>query len=594
MNKERNLKVGKLILYLLLIGMSSSLFAQGLKVDGKRIVDQNGNNIILRGMGLGGWMIQEGYMLETSKFANTQHKIKEKIEELIGAKNTEVFYDAWLANHCTKKDIDSLAAWGFNSVRLPMHYILYTLPIEKEPVAGENTWLSKGFALTDSIIKWCASKHMYVILDLHGAPGGQGRDLAISDGDNTKPSLWESDGNKQKTIALWTKLAERYANEPWVGGYDLINETNWNFTPGENPNGLAETLNAPLRQLYIEITKAIRNVDKKHIIIIEGNGWGNNYKGLFPLWDDNTVMSFHKYWNYNDQNAIETYIKVRDEYNVPIWLGESGENSNQWFADAIQLVEKNNIGWAWWPLKKINSIVGPLTVKKTDGYQSLLNYWQNGGAKPSVEVAKAALMQQVENLKIENCIFHKDVIDAMFRQVKDSTTIPFAVLKVPGVIAATDYDMGKNGKAYFDTDIATYHTSTGKNTSWNSGYAYRNDGVDIEKTDDVNPKSNGYNIGWTADGEWMQYTLTVDSSASYDVDIRYAASVAGSKIKLQINDKDITNVVELPLTGTSQSWKNIVINNIKLQKGTQKLKLMIEKGGVNLGFMQFSVSKRDK
>ena len=495
MNKEKKSKAFGLLFLLLLIGMSSTVFSQGLKADGKNIVDQNGNNVILRGMGLGGWMIQEGYMLETSSFANTQSKIRAKIEDLIGTSNTESFYDAWIANHCTKKDIDSLAAWGFNSIRVPMHYNLFTLPIEKEPVTGKNTWLSKGFAITDSLMKWCTAKKIYVILDLHGAPGGQGHDAAISDYDATKPSLWESEANKQKTIALWEKLAERYANESWVGGYDLINETNWNFTPGENPNGLAETSNAPLRQLYIDITKAIRKVDKKHIIFIEGNGWGNNYKGLFPLWDNNLVMSFHKYWNYNDQNAIESYLKVRNEYNVPIWLGESGENSNQWFADAIQLVEKNNIGWAWWPLKKINSVVGPLTVKKTDGYQALLNYWQNGGVKPSVDVAKTALMQQVENLKIENCIYHKDVIDAMFRQVKDSATKPFSLLRIPGVVAATDYDMGRNGKAYFDSDVATYHVNTGKHVSWNSGHAYRNDGVDIEKTDDVNHQSNGYDIG---------------------------------------------------------------------------------------------------
>jgi hypothetical protein len=591
MNIEKIIKAITLLLFLLLIGMSSSIVAQGLRVEGKRIIDQNGNNIILRGMGLGGWMLQEPYMLETVGFAKTQSEIRSKIESVIGTSNANEFYSAWLANHCSKKDIDSLAAWGFNSVRLPMHYNLFTLPIEKEPVKGKNTWLTKGFELTDSLVKWCGSKHIYVILDLHGVPGGQGRDLAISDGDTTKPSLWESVANKQKTIDLWEKLAERYANEPWIGGYDLINETNWNFTKGENPNGLEESSNAPLRQLYLDITKAIRNVDKKHIIIIEGNGWGNNYKGIFPLWDQNLVVSFHKYWNYNDQNSLETFLNIRNQYNVPIWLGESGENSNQWFADAIRLVEKNNIGWSWWPLKKISSVVGPLTVRKNDGYQLLLNYWQKGGVKPSVASAKSALMQLAENLKIENCIFHKDVIDAMFRQVNDSTTKPFANLKVPGIVAATDYDLGENGKAYFDTDVATYHVSSGKHTTWNRGMAYRNDGVDIERTDDVNRDTNGYNIGWTVDGEWMQYTLMVDLTGDYNIEIRYATPSSGSKIKLQINNIDVTPTVNLPVTGSTQSWENLSINNIKLKKGEQKLKLLIEKGGANIGFMKFSICK---
>ena len=151
--------------------------AQGiLKTQGKIIVDTNGDTVLLRGMGLGGWMVQEGYMLQTSSFANPQHEIRAIIEQLIGTADTDLFYDAWLANHVRKADIDSLKAWGFNSVRLPMHYNLYTLPIEDEPVAGQHTWLTKGFELTDSLISWCKQNQMYVILDLHAAPGGQGYD----------------------------------------------------------------------------------------------------------------------------------------------------------------------------------------------------------------------------------------------------------------------------------------------------------------------------------------------------------------------------------------------------------------------------------
>ena len=88
----------------------------------------------------------------------------------------------------------------------------------------------------------------------------------------------------------------------------------------------------------MDITTAIREVDKKHIIIIEGNGWGNNYNGILPPWDNNMVLSFHKYWNFNDQESIEHILETRDQYNVPVWLGETGENSNVWFTEAIRLV----------------------------------------------------------------------------------------------------------------------------------------------------------------------------------------------------------------------------------------------------------------
>ena len=581
----------KSLLILVIFFMTMNSSAQGLKRSGQKIIDQNGNEFILKGMGLGGWMLQEPYMMEMSGFASAQWEIKSKIQELIGAAGTEAFYDAWHANHCTKGDIDSLAAWGFNSVRLPMHYNLYTLPIEEEPVPGNQTWLDKGFALTDSLIKWCSANHIYVILDLHAAPGGQGKDYAICDGNPAKPSLWESDANKQKTIALWQKLAQRYANESWVGGYDLLNEPNWSFTTGGNQNGCSETSNAPLRQLLVDITNAIRQVDPNHLIIIEGNCWGNSYSGILPLWDVNMALSFHKYWSYNDQNSIQNIINLRSQNNVPIWMGESGENSNVWFNDAIRLVEGNGIGWAWWPLKKINSIVNPLTIRKTPGYQTLLDYWNNGGTKPSAPFATYTLMQMASNARIGNCIYHKDVIDAMFRQVSDSTTRPFKKHLIPGIIQAPDFDLGRNNKAYYDTDIATYQVSTGTYTAWNSGWSYRNDGVDIEATTDTQSGSNGYDIGWTADGEWVQYTSNVDFSAAYWVQIRYSALIAGSKVKLMANESDITGTITLPSTGGYQNWNNITFNDVILYKGSQKLKIYIEKGGLNFGFLTFTFNK---
>ncbi len=566
--------------------------AQFLHRSGKQIVDGDGHEVILRGMGLGGWMLQEGYMLEMNSFANPQHQIRAKIEELLGTANTDEFYEAWYANHCTKRDIDSLKAWGFNSVRLPMHYNLFTLPIEKEPVAGQHTWLEKGFAMTDSLLKWCAANSMYVILDLHAAPGGQGRDAAISDYDSSKPSLWESEANRNKTVALWRKLAERYANEKWIGGYDLINETNWNFTAGKNQNGCEETSNAPLRQLYIEITSAIREVDTNHIIFIEGNCWANNHAGLFPAWDNNMAISFHKYWSFNDIGSIQGMINLRNQHNLPLWMGEAGENSNTWFTSAIRLLETNGIGWAWWPMKKVGSVVGPLTITRNDGYNTLLNYWKNGGAKPSVEFAKSAMMQLAEDLKIENTTYHKDVIDAMFRQVNETTTIPFSNHHLPGVIQLSDYDLGRHGKAYADKDTATHHVSVGSYTAWNNGWVYRNDGVDIQESSDASPLANGFNIGWTADGEWMRYTTTVDSTAAYKVTIRYAASATGSRVRLIAGGNAITGSVELTATGGNQVWSDKVVDDVLLTKGVNSIQVVVDKGGANLGFIRFELSKR--
>ncbi len=175
-----------------------------LRASDARIVDGQGREIILRGMGLGGWMLQEGYMLGVNR-EGTQHSIKSRIIDLIGKEDCAKFYQLWLQNDMTRADVDLLAKSGFNSIRLPMHYNLFTLPIEEEPVKGQNTWLTTGFTLTDSLLAWCKANRMYLILDLHASPGGQGKDANISDADPSKPSLWESTANQQKAIALWRK-----------------------------------------------------------------------------------------------------------------------------------------------------------------------------------------------------------------------------------------------------------------------------------------------------------------------------------------------------------------------------------------------------
>jgi len=278
--------------------------------------------------------------------------------------------------------------------------------------------------LTDSLISWCKSRGMYVFLDLHAAPGGQGNDLNISDRDPSKPSLWQSEAAKKKTIALWTKLASRYANEPAVGGYDILNEPNWGFEDTVNDlNGTKEQKNIPLRQLLIAITRAIRSVDQKHLVIIEGNGWGNNYKGVVPPWDGNMVLSFHKYWTPTTQESIEPFLRLREQYDMPLWNGESGENNNGWYARAVALQEKNGIGWAWWPLKKIGA-GNPLEIEAGAGYRRLSAYLRGEGEKPPAKAAFAALMQLAADSRFDRNVHHRDVVDALLGTLHRDKTMP--------------------------------------------------------------------------------------------------------------------------------------------------------------------------
>jgi len=527
---------GSLLAGLLLSGAS---YAQGfLKAAGTRIVNERNENVLLRGMGLGGWMLQEGYMLRVPG-PGQQHTIRQRIQELIGPESTQAFYDAWLANHTRREDIDSLKAWGFNAVRLPMHYNLYTLPVEKEPVPGQNTWLKKGFALTDSLLAWCKANRMYLILDLHAAPGGQGNDLNISDRDTSQPALWESRARQEKTIALWRKLAARYRNEPWIGAYDLLNEPNWGFQdPVNDPNGTREKQNAPLKKLLQEITAAIREVDKKHIIIIEGNGWGNNYNGILPPWDNNMVLSFHKYWNFNDEASIRHILNARTKYNVPVWLGETGENSNVWFTAAIRLLESHNIGWSWWPLKKLGA-GNPLEIPLNSRYQQILDYWAGKGPKPPEAAARSGIMQLAADARTGNNILHRDVIDAMMRQPFDPTARPYLPNRIAGntTLQAVNYDLGPNGVAYFDLDSANYRVVNPKLRGGNRGRTYRNDGADIRK------EGEGYIITHFESGEWLQYTLQVAQAGRYAITL--VPAPANAQVSLWMDGKKVAGEVTL-------------------------------------------------
>jgi endoglucanase len=570
-------------LTLALLGCISSLsYGQGyLKASGRIITDEKGDKVILRGMGLGGWMLQEGYMFRLSNIGQ-QYKIKAKIQEVTDSAYTAKFYDQWLANNTRKIDIDSMRSWGFNSIRLPMHYNLYTLAVDQEPVAGKNTWLEKGFAMTDSLLRWCKANHMYLILDLHATPGGQGNDLNISDRDPAKPSLWDSQANQDKMIALWRKLAERYANEPYIGGYDIINEPNWGFESADDKRGTNETKNEPLRKLMIDITKAIREVDQKHIIIIEGNGFGNNYKGIFPLWDKNMVVSFHKYGNFNKQSAIQSFIDISEKKNVPLWMGESGENSNTWFTEAISLVESHDIGWSWWQLKKIG-INNPLEIKLTPSYQKLLDYWSDKGPKPTKAEAIAALDEFLNNIKLENNIYHKDVTDAMFRQVRTNTAVPFKRVTIGDntTINAVDYDLGSQRTAYFDKDTASYMYTPGVKTQGNRGRLYRNDGVDIQRDD------TGYHVFSIEDGEWLQYTVEVVKKGNYTAKFNVATDTAAGQISFSVNNAASAGGVTLSNDEALKKWHLVELKNVPLKKGINKIRVYADKGGFNLKAIQF-------
>jgi hypothetical protein len=544
---------------------------------GTQIVDGDDQPVILRGMGLGGWMLQEGYMLKLGELGQ-QHVIHRRLADLVGQDAVDDFERAWLDHHMTKADMDALGRWGFNSVRLPMHYALF---LDPSATAGTNRWNEDGFRRVDRLLEWAAANRMWVILDLHAAPGGQGSDLAISDRDPKQASLWDSAENQRRTVALWREIARRYAGNPWVGGYDLLNEPNWDFDGPGGGHGCNDKSNRPIAALYKRITAAIREHDRNHLIVIEGNCWGNNYAGITPDWDGKLVLSFHKYWNKNDAASIAGIVKLRATTGRPIWLGESGENSNGWFRDAIRLAETNDIGWSWWPLKKLG-FNNPLEVVPNPGWQRIVDWLTGKGPRPDAAEARAAVLQlATRDVDFANNGVHPDVVDAMMRQPHSDRALPFREHRLGAgalEIAAVDYDLGPPGVAYADRVDADYHVETGgKRTEWNEGRTYRNDGVDIARESDGTPYVTAFERG-----EWMQYTLGASEAGPRTATLIVAADAPAS-LSLSVNDGE---PVGAPVQAGG-GWQSVTAPPLAMLQGTNLLKVAVTSGTVRLKAIRF-------
>lgn len=394
-----------------------------LRAEGTKITNAEGEEIVLRAIGLGNWWLQEGYMLnphDQSKVANQWQMKKLYYDEGLSDEEVENFYRQWRENFITKADIDYIASLGFNSIRLPMHYELfltheqravrnrvirdlstlqdYTNALGDWSDAGTlfNTYELDGFELIDKLLDWCEANNMYVILDLHAAPGGQGTDVNIAD--IFEPNrMWYGRDRQNRlvyqdiTVKLWTKISQRYIQDDRIAFYDLINE----------PNNVPE--NSWIRDIHERIINAIRATGDNHLIMIEGNGWGNNYNGILPqhfTYRTNLVYSAHRYWideaddeklhpDPNQINILPNLLQFRIRENVPVWVGETGENNAAWLKQNIVKMETNNIGWCHWTYKRHDTHPNAALLRIPGNFPT-------DGA--------TAMETVLESIKFENCI----------------------------------------------------------------------------------------------------------------------------------------------------------------------------------------------
>ncbi|MGI8950399.1 MAG: glycoside hydrolase family 5 protein [Chitinophagaceae bacterium] len=387
--------------------LASARAQKFISTKGKDIIGVDGKPFLIKGTNLGNWLVPEGYMFKFSN-ANSARLINETITELIGPDATKAFWEKYLDVYITREDIHYLKNIGVNSIRVPFDYRLFT----NENYMGDND-LTRGFKYLDRVIKWCKADGLYVLLDMHCAPGGQTGDN-IDDGYGY-PFLFENEESQQLCSNIWKKIADHYKNESTVMGYDLLNEPIAHYFDKDKLNPLLEVV-------YKRITKAIREVDKNHILFLGGAQWDSNFKIFSAPFDSKVVYEFHKYWTATTKDVIQEYIDFRDKYNVPIYCGETGENTDEWVMNFKRTLDENNIGWHYWPYKKIDNTRGIVTFKVPTNYEQIMQFADTArnsfekirSTRPkNINEVQQALNGFLENCQFKNCTQNKGYINAL-------------------------------------------------------------------------------------------------------------------------------------------------------------------------------------
>ena len=395
-------------LFMLTIGTANA--SNFVTIKGENLMDANGKKLYIVGTNLGNWLNPEGYMFDFKK-TNCEWMINDMVCELAGSDFAHEFWQAFKDNYITEADIAYIKQTGANTIRLPFNYKLFT----REDYMGKNDE-TEGFKQMDKVIDWCRKYDLHLILDMHDCPGGQTGDNI--DNGHGYPWLFESEASQQLFCQIWQKIASRYKDEPVILGYELMNEPIATMFS----DSLRAALNAKLEPLYKRATKAIREVDLNHIILLGGAQWNGNFEPFSDWKFDNKIMyTCHRYGGEPTKAAIQSIIDFRDKTKLPMYMGEIGHNTDQWQADFCATMKKANIGYTFWPYKKIDGSC-MMGIKKPADWDSTIVKFAEADrssfdairkARPDQEKGKKLLMEFVENAKKENCIPQKGYIKSM-------------------------------------------------------------------------------------------------------------------------------------------------------------------------------------
>ncbi len=355
-----------------------------------------------RGVNLGNWLVPEPYMMGGG---HSNEQIRQALQTAAGsAANFETWRAAWRDNYVTRADIHRIKALGFNTVRVPLDW--------RDFASGAS---SVGFRSLDPLLLWCRAEGVYVLPDMHVYPD------TVEKGSVFVRSETEGNPDLDLVKAAWVTAARHYRDNSNILGYDLLNEP-----PGYHDERLRPT--------YVQIRNAIRTVDTHHLIVIEPNVFsdlgtpGHWFLGK-PI-DADMVIAPHFYGgdvpvtidadlptaanHYNGRKYL-SWLYARDSH-IPLFVGEMGENSDDWLRRMVRLwrIGKDGItaGVLYWTYKKPGNAGGDLvTVPWTPGWEAIRHYIQDGGTPPPNGYKAMMDMAAATNTRYE--VFHPNIANAL-------------------------------------------------------------------------------------------------------------------------------------------------------------------------------------
>lgn len=376
-----------LVALLLILGFAASAAAQGglVRIEGRKFIAPDGATIHLKGISLGNWLMPEGYMFKF-EVAKAPRQIYGAFDRLLGPERAAAFWTQYRDSYITRDDIRFIKSVGFNMVRVPLHWRLF--------MTTDGIMAGEGWALLDRVVGWAAASGLYVIPDLHAAPGGQ-TGINHDDGPGY-PLMFYVPRDRDLTVRLWRAIAARYSGNPTILGYDLLNEP---IAPYHD----VATLNARLEPFYKRATKAIREVDPGRIVFLAGGQWSSSFAMLGAPFAENLAYTYHSFWASTKRDSIQRHLNFANLHDVPLFLGETGELTDEWNEGFRRLHELHGIGWSFWTYKNLDTPSTIVSVPRPDGWDQIVAYADGRRQdKPAPELIDRAVAQYLDGIKFRN------------------------------------------------------------------------------------------------------------------------------------------------------------------------------------------------